>query len=367
MKFTMARGELFDALSVVGRGLSSRSTLPILSGILVSAGESGTVIFQSTDLEVSIKTQAAAAVDRTGQHVIPGRLFADIVRALPEAAVTVEVDKDTASVACGTASFTLRTLSAEDFPRFPETTSDQTVKLGVDVLSKTVSHVIKAVSRDETRPILTGVLMVVEGPSLRLVATDSYRLAVKEVVLDEEAGEDIEVVVPGRALEEAVKLAAGTKAIEIGVSENQVVFSAGDTVFVTRRIEGSFPNYRQLIPKDPETIVKVSREEFAAAVKRVSLMAQHNTPLRLSVNTADQTLSLSATTQDVGDASEDLQVTTDGPDVEIAFNHSFLNDGVSSAEGDALKIEIVSPLKPGVLKAENDEGFLYLLMPVRLG
>lgn len=367
MKFTMARGELFEALGVVGRGLSSRSTLPILSGILVSADTTGSVVFQATDLEVSIRTAAAAAVDRPGNSVVPGRLFTDIVRALPEAAVTVEVEKDTASVSCGSSSFTLRTLSADDFPKFPEISADQTVRLSVDVLSKTVSHVIKAVSRDETRPILTGVLMVVDGPSLKLVATDSYRLAVKEVVLESEAGEDVEVVVPGRAVEEAVKLAAGSKEIMVGVSENQVIFSAGETVFVTRRIEGSFPNYRQLIPKEPETKVGVSREEFAAAVKRVSLMAQHNTPLRLSVNAEDQTLSLSATTQDVGDASEGLMVTTEGPDVEIAFNHAFLNDGVSSADGERLTIEIVSPLKPGVLKADDDEGFLYLLMPVRLG
>ena len=367
MKLTIARGELAESLSVVSRGLSSRSTLPILSGILISAEEDGTVVFQTTDLEVSIKTRSAAAVDRPGQKVLPGRLLTDIIRSLPEAAATIDVDGETASITCGQASFTLRTLKADDFPRFPEVQIEQKIELGVKSMSDAVSHVSKAVSRDETRPILTGVLMNVEGPTLRMVATDSYRLAVKEVMSERTGSEEIDVVVPGRAVEEATKMAAGEKEIKIGVSENQVVFEAGETTFVSRRIEGSFPNYRQLIPKDPETKVTVPREELKQATKRVSLMAQHNTPLRLSVSAEEQTLTLSATTQDIGDASEKLMATVEGPDVEIAFNHGFLSDGISSIEGENVSIDIVSPLKPGVLTSEEDEGFLYLLMPVRLG
>jgi len=367
MKLTIARGELSEALSVVARGLSSRSTLPILSGILVSAEDDGTVVLQTTDLEVSIKTRSVAAVDKAGQSVLPGRLLTDIVRSLPEAAVTIEVDGETAAITCGQAAFTVRTLKADDFPRFPEVEFEQKVDLGVGILSQAVSHVAKVVSRDETRPILTGVLMTVDGPTLKMVATDSYRLAVKEIVFEGAETEGIDVVVPGRALDEATRIAAGEKQISVGVSENQMVFEAGNTVFVTRRIEGAFPNYRQLIPKDPETRVTVPRDELMQAVKRVSLMAQHNTPLRLTVSAEDQTLSLSATTQDIGEASEDLMATVEGPDVEIAFNHVFLTDGIASAEGEAISIDIVSPLKPGVMTAEGDEGFLYLLMPVRLG
>jgi len=235
------------------------------------------------------------------------------------------------------------------------------------VMSQAVSHVAKAVSRDETRPILTGVLMTVDGPTLKMVATDSYRLAVKEIVFEGDNTEEVDVVVPGRALDEATRMAAGESQISVGVSENQVVFEAGTTIFVTRRIEGAFPNYRQLIPKDPETRVTIPRDELMQAVKRVSLMAQHNTPIRLTINAENQTLSLSATTQDIGDASEDLMSTVEGPDVEIAFNHTFLTDGIASAEGEMVSIDIVSPLKPGVLTSEGDEGFLYLLMPVRLG
>lgn len=367
MRLTIARGELFSMLSTVSKGLSSRSTLPILSGILFSATEDGSLTIQTTDLEVSVRTSSAAAVDSPGQVVLPGKLVTDIVRSLPEAAMSISIDGEIALVSCGQASFTLKTLNAADFPKFPEVSTQQTVSLDTAAMINAVSHVSRAVSRDETRPILTGVLLAVEGHTLRMVATDSYRLAVKEIILEEESPESIEVVVPGRALEEAVKLAAGSPKLSLGVSENQVVFSAGNTLFVSRRIEGSFPNYKQLIPKDIQTTATLKKEDLNQAVKRVSLMAQHNTPLKVALNAEDQTLSLSATTQDIGDASEDLMATVEGEAVEIAFNHGFLSDGIASTSAENMTLEVVSALKPGVLTSVEDEGFLYLLMPVRLG
>jgi DNA polymerase-3 subunit beta len=366
MRFNVARGELLESLSIVGKGLSSRSTLPILSGLLLSAKED-TITIQSTDLEVSIKSSLKASVEEEGQVVLPGKLLSDIVRSLPEAAVTIEVKKDSASVECGTTSFTLHTLPAGDFPKFPEVSVNQKIELPLGVLSGMTRQVLKAVSRDETRPILTGVLLVVSGTTIRMVATDSYRLSVREVDVENPIGEDIEVVLPGKSLDEAVKMASLEETLTLGVAENQVVFSFKNTVFVTRRIEGNFPNYRQLIPKETETSFTVSRNEFIDAVKRVSLMAQQSTPLRVKVAAEDQTVSLSATTQDVGMATEDLMANTQGTDMEIAFNHTFLTEGLLSAPEGEIIMKIVSPLKPGVIEIAGDEGFLYLLMPVRLG
>jgi len=366
MKFSVARSELSESLTVAARGLSARSTLPILSGILISCAE-GRVTFQTSDLEVSVKTHVAGLVEEPGQTVIPGRLFAEIVRNLPEAAVTVAVEREMAVVSCGNASFTLKTLSPDDFPKFPEVHVDAWVKLPSQVVSSVVRQVARAVSRDETRAILTGILLSVEGPMMKMVATDSYRLAVRETVLEQASSENIEVVIPGKALEEVVKLVQGVDEVSLGVAENQIVFEMGETTFVTRRIEGTYPNYRQLIPKECETTVRVATDEMQAAVKRVSLLAQHNASIRLAVQVDDQTLSLSAATQDVGDASEDLMAKTTGQDVEIAFNHSFLNDGLAAIQSEEMVVEITSPLKPGVLKPADEEGFLYLLMPVRLG
>lgn len=366
MKFSIARSELLDSLSVVGKGMSARSTLPILSGILVSA-EGGDIQMQATDLEVSVKHSAPSLIEEEGQIVLPGKLLTDIVRSLPEAAVMIETEGELAHVRCQQSSFTVKTLNAADFPKFPEVSVDKTVSLPSETISSIVRQVSRAVSRDETRAILTGILLVVEGPTIRMVATDSYRLAVREVVLEKASGEDIEVVIPGKALEEVTRLSSDVGAVTLGVAENQIVFSFGNTIFITRRIEGTFPNYKQLIPKEPGSNVVVSCEEMIAAVKRVSLMALHNTPLRLSANIEDQTLSLSATTQDVGDASEDLMVKAEGTSVEIAFNHAFLMDGLSSASSETVRLEIQSALKPGLIRSVEDEGFLYLLMPVRLG
>ncbi|MDY0087743.1 MAG: DNA polymerase III subunit beta [Coriobacteriia bacterium] len=368
MKLTVARGELVDALSVVSRGLSSRSTLPILSGILVSASSDGAVSLQATDLEVSVrKSLPLVSVEREGVTVVPGRLFSDIVRSLPEAAVTLSLEGDTLAISCMQSSFTVRTLGADDFPRFPEITPATSISLPSESVSEIVHHVSRAVSRDETRPVLTGILLTVERQNVRMVATDSYRLAVKEDLVEGANLDDLQVVVPGKVMEEVSRIAPEGESITIGVSENQAVFMFGTTEFVARRIEGTFPNYRQLIPKESETKVSVSREETIAAVKRVSLLAQHNTPLRMTVNAEDQTLGLSAQTADIGDASEDLMATVEGPDVEIAFNHSFLLDGLMATGGESVRIDIVSPLKPGVVTSPDDEGFLYLLMPVRLG
>jgi len=366
MNISLARGELVEALSVVSRGLTSRTTLPILSGIHISAAGDA-ITLQATDLEVSIKTSVKARVDTPGQTVLPGRLLTDIARSLPEAAVTIDASSPgTASVTCGQSSFSLRTLSPEDFPKFPEVVADERVSLPADVFAHTVHQVARAVSRDETRPILTGVLMTVENSSLRMVATDSYRLCVRDLIVENVMG-SLEGVVPGRALDDAAKLATSAETVEVGVSANQVVFTFGETTFISRRIEGSFPNYRQLIPKEPGTRVVVCKDELFAAAKRVSLMVQHSAPLRLSVKTADHTLTLSASTQDVGEATEDVEITPQGEDVEIAFNHAYLLDGVSIAEAETLVLEITSPLKPGVLKHIDDESFIYLLMPVRLG
>jgi DNA polymerase-3 subunit beta len=366
MKISVARGELLGALSVVGKGLSSRTTLPILSGILVSAA-GDRVVLQSTDLEVSIRDSVKANVAKDGTTVLPGRLVTDIIRSLPEAAVTIDASAhDHAIISCENSSFTVRTLSPEDFPKFPEVHADKKVSIPTETLVSVVRQVSKAVSRDETRPILTGVLMVISGRTLRMVATDSYRLAVSEVELEGSAGEEIEVVIPGKAIEEVPKLATSSESVLLGVSENQVVFEFAESVYVSRRIEGSFPNYKQLIPKEKETMITVDRLELLDAIKRVSLMAQHNAPIRVKV--AEGTLTLSANTQDIGEATEDLMVETEGPDVEIAFNHAFLTDGVTSAVSERIRIEILNPLKPGVLRpVEEAEGFTYLLMPVRLG
>jgi DNA polymerase-3 subunit beta len=366
MKLSVARGELLDALSVVGKGLSARSTLPILSGILLASSD-GEIRLQATDLEVSVKRTCPALVEAEGQIVVPGKLLTEIVRSLPDAAVTIETEGEIAHIRCLHSSFTVKTLNAADFPKFPEVVVEETVSLPSSVIASVVKKVSKSVSRDETRATLTGILVVVEGPSLRMVSTDSYRLAISEVMMEGEMESGLNVVIPGRALDEITRLASESEEMKIGLTENQVVFEFGQTVFVTRRIEGNFPNYKQIIPKDSSTSIEVSGEELIAAVKRVSLMALHNSPIKLQISIEDQTLSLSAMTQDVGEASEDVMVKAEGSDSGIAFNHSFLMDGLASAGTETVRIEIKDHEKPGLIRSAEEDGFRYVLMPVRTG
>ena len=368
MRFTIARRALLDALGVATKALSSRTTLPILSGLLVTASE-GMVVLQATDLEISIRDSAAAEVEEPGAAVLPGRLLNDVVRKMPDAAIRIETTSfDRVTVSCrsekaGVISFELRTLPADDFPKFPEVAPDLTVTIPVQQMGAMVRQVAKAVSRDEARPILTGILLVIEGDEIKMVATDSYRLAIRSSKIALPSAERIEVVVPGKALEEVPKVSGSAETVTMGVSSNQIVFKAGDTTYVTRRIEGTFPNYGTLVPSDGTTSMTVDRVELLEAAQRVSLLAQHNAPIRMKI--AESTLTLSAVTQDVGEASEDLMVETSGDPLEIAFNHVFLLDGVASSDDERLSFIATGPLKPGVFSSTEAGEFTYLIMPVR--
>lgn len=368
MKLSIARGALLDSLGVVTKALSSRTTLPILSGLLLTASN-GSVVLQATDLEISIRDSRPADVEEAGAAVVPGRLLADVVRKMPDVAIRIETTTfDKISVSCrsekaGLISFELRTLAADDFPRFPEVEAASSIDLPSSLLGTMVRQVCKAVSRDEARPVLTGVLLVVDGSEIRMVATDSYRLAIRTAALEKPATERIEVVVPGKSLEEVPKIAGASQTVNMGVSANQIVFHVGETTYVTRRIEGTFPNYKTLVPTEGESTMTVDRLELLEATQRVSLLAQHNAPVRLKI--ADSTLTLSAVTQDVGEASEDLMVEASGEPIEIAFNHAFLLDAVASSDDEKLTFIATSPLKPGVFSSSGSGEYTYLIMPVR--
>jgi DNA polymerase-3 subunit beta len=295
---------------------------------------------------------------------VPGRLLLDLARLLPEAEVTLEhkLEEAVAEVRCGSATYRLHTYNAEDFPRLPETEGIDLHDIDRETLLETVSRVSRSASRDESRPVLTGVLVRFEPGKLVMAATDSYRLSVKETEV-EAAGLELEAIVPARALTELARVAAEADKLTLGVHENQVVFGTGDAWLTTRRIDGQFPNYKQLVPEAFEHEVAIGRDELLDVVRRVSVMAQRNSPLRLRFG--DGELAVSAQTQDVGEAKESLPVAFSGEPLEIGFNAEFLRDGVESIAGDQVRLKLISPLRPAVLEGERDD-FLYLIMPIRL-
>ena len=363
LKLTCPRDELVQKLAVVARGVSTRSAVQILSGIKLRA-EGGEVELTATDMELSLRTSLEAQVDDPGTVVVPGRLLAELSRLLPEGEVELDAaaEEGVLKVTCGSASYTLHTYAAEDFPRLPEVDAAALFSAEGEAFLGTVARVSRAASRDESRPVLTGVLVRFEAGRLIMAATDSYRLAVKETAVDAEVAE-LEALVPARALGEVQRLAAGSDRLELGVLENQVVFELGGTTVTTRRIDGQFPNYKALLPESFENEVVLPRDELLDVVRRTAVMAQRNAPLRLRF--AEGELTVSARTPDVGEAHESLPAPYTGEPLEIGFNAEFLRDGIESIEGDELTLKLISPLRPAVLQGADGD-FTYLIMPIRL-
>ncbi len=318
----------------------------------------------ATDMEVSLRTALEARVEGDGAVVVPGRLLTELARLLPESEVVIEYrpDEGTVQITCGSATYRLHTYGAEDFPRLPEVDAAQLYGVDREALLDTIARVSRSASRDESRPVLTGVLVRFEPGKLVMAATDSYRLSVKETALEAEVPE-LEAIVPARALGELTRIAQSGERVELGVHENQVVFGADGVWLTTRRIDGQFPNYKQLLPETFEHEVPLPREELLDVVRRTAVMAQRNSPLRLRF--AEGELTVSAQTQDVGEARESLPVSFGGEPLEIGFNAEFLRDGIESIVADEIQLKLISPLRPGLIQAEGDD-FWYLIMPIRL-
>ena len=363
LRVTCPRDELARALGVVSRGVSTRTTVQILAGILLHAS-GGRLELAATDMELSLRTSLDASIESDGSVVVPGRLLLELARLLPDAEVTIEhkLEEAAVEIRSGSATYRLHTYNAEDFPRLPDAEAAERHDVDRETLLETVSRVSRSASRDESRPVLTGVLMRFEPGKLVMAATDSYRLSVKETAIGGTVPE-LEAIVPARALQELARVAQAGERIELGVHENQVIFSTGDALLTTRRIDGQFPNYKQLVPEAFDHELALPREELLDVVRRVAVMAQRNSPLRLRFG--DGELTVSAQTQDVGEARESLPVSFNGEPLEIGFNAEFLRDGIESVGGEQLRLKLISPLRPAVLQGEDDT-FLYLIMPIRL-
>jgi DNA polymerase III subunit beta len=363
LKISCPRDEFLRQLAIVSRAASTRTTVQVLAGLLLRAQE-GRLELAATDMEISLRSSLEVDVGSEGAVVVPGRLLVDLARLLPSDDVSIEhrPGEGIVEVVSGTASYKLHTYNADDFPRLPEVSAAPLVAVDAEAVLETTGKVSRAASRDESRPVLTGILVRFEGDRLVMAATDSYRLAVKETQL-EAGGLELDAIVPARALGELTRIAQGGDELQLGVQENQVLFATDGVLLTTRRIEGQFPNYRQLLPEAFEHELTLPRDEALDVVRRVSVMAQRNAPLRLRF--AEGELTVSAQTQDVGEARETLPVPFTAEPLEIGFNPEFLRDGIESIVGDEVRMKLISPLRPAVLQGEGDD-FSYLIMPIRL-
>ncbi len=322
----------------------------------------------ATDMEVGLKVPLAGEILHPGTAVLPARLLLEVARSLPGDTVTLELrpQEQDVELISGSAKFHLRTLRSEDFPSLPAPNAETRMTLPAQVFVDTALQVSRSASKDETRPVLTGVLISAGAQDLTMVATDSYRLSIKHAPLDSALEGTIEANVPARALQELARIAQAVDEPELTISlgQNQVVFEVGDIVLSSRLIDGQFPNYRQLLPESVEHELRLSSAEIADVVRRISLLAQKNAPLRMSFSEGE--LTVSAQTPDVGEASEMLPVPFSGDPFEIGFNPEFLRDGLESVESEELVLKLISPLRPGLIESPDGGEFVYLIMPIRL-
>ena len=368
MKLKTSKQALVDTLSVSARATSTRSALQALSGVLLDASADGTVV-RATDSELSLELALEASVETPGAALVPGRILAEVSKALPDGEVTLSTRESEGDleIEAGAAKFHLRLLQAEDFPKFPEVPGDP-ISLDASAVSDTVSRVAGAASTNEGRPVLTGVFVTAEAAEMTMVATDSYRLAVKRTKLDSPVEPAIEANVPARAMQELTRIvenAGDETALDLWLGENQVVFSCGGARLASRLIDGQFPNYRQLVPDEFEHEITIDRSELLEVVRRVSRLAQRNAALKMSF--AKGELTISAETQDLGDAKEALPVPFDGDPLEVGFNPEFVREGLENIPEDSIVFKLISPLRPGLIEPSPGGGdFSYLVMPIRL-
>jgi DNA polymerase-3 subunit beta len=379
VKFRCERDTLVEALTTAGRAVTTRgSTAAALSGIRIDVtGNRLTVVGTDLDLTVRVESEAIGLDD--GTVVTPARLTADIVRSLEPGAVTFEGGDDEVEISAARSRFVVRTFSVEDFPVLPDPRPDQ-VKLPAAGLAEALRQVVRAASNDDARPLLTGVLVAAEGSGTRLVATDSYRLALRDLTGTGPLPEGTDqILIPARALTELQRLLptagsrdSGGKEKEDGgsdvgfsVSDLDATFTASGVRLMTRLLDGKFPDYRQLIPPGYPNQLRVGKESLLDALRRVRLLVRDNTtPVRLSMRSGG--VELTVVSQEVGHASEDVDADYEGEDLTVAFNPSYLIDGVEAVLGDEVVLETLDATKPATVRAPEHDDYRYLLMPVRV-
>ena len=364
MKFRCEREILAEALSTAARAATTRSsTHPVLSGLRLDLnGDQLTVT--GSDLELTIRLQVAVGGDVDGSVVVPARLLADIVKSLPAGAVELTLHDDELSISAGRSQFSVRPLALSDYPVQLETDLEA-VSFASAQMGDALRQVVRAASTDDARPVLTGVVLVAEDDGLKMVATDSYRLAVRDLPPTSilEAGQ--KVIVPGRALRELERLLDDDE-LQIRLGEREVVFEVGSVRLTSRLIEGDPYDYRKLLPPSYPNRLTVGRDALLEALRRVKIVAQTQeaTPVRLELG--GESMRITAITQDVGNASEELDATFDGTEMTVAFNPDYLAQGVDAVHGDEVVLSILDPMKPAILRGAGHEDYLYLLMPVRV-
>ncbi len=363
MIFNCKKEELRESVQIASRAVATRATMPILTGILIKA-EGDNVYLHSTDLEMGIIRKMSAVVEEGGSTVVSARILGDIVKNVSGEEIKVSTGDRFMSISSREGTFRIREMAPEDFPLVPEWEGEANLSLEAPEMLRGVVQTSKASSADEKRPVLTGTLIEREKESqkLRLVTTDSYRLAWKDLEVEGDLDGWEDCIVPTKTMNEVARAAESQgEKVDIRIQEKQVLFRTGSALISSRLIEGQFPNYRQLVPEGRGMIIKGKREDLLAAIKRASIFGNN-----VRVEAKEGTLRLKAETPELGDSFEEVKVETEGEEIEAGFNAVYLMEGISGVEGEICCVGLDNPQKPAVITGEERSDFTYILMPIRL-
>lgn len=384
LRFRLDRDDFADAVAWVAKSLPARPPVPLLAGVLLTGSDDGLTV-SGFDYEVSSEVRLAAEISSPGSVLVSGRLLSDITRALPAKPVEVQVEATRVSLTCGNARFSLPTMTVEDYPTLP-TLPEETGVLSADVFAEAIGQVAVAAGRDDSLPMLTGIRVEITGNTVVLAATDRFRLAVRELTWSAAPGTEAAVLVPAKTLAEAAKASTDGTEVHLALGAGSEVGSDGllgitsaGKRSTTRLLDAEFPKFRQLLPSEHLAVATIGVAELTEAIKRVALVADRGAQVRLELS--DGTLRLSAGAEDFGRAEEDLPVDFVGEPLTIAFNPTYLTDGLGSLHSEKVSMGFTDPKKPAVLRPAGAEDapptgsgpfpagasdYVYLLMPVRL-
>lgn len=365
MKVICARKDLYEGVQTAARAVSPRTSLPILGHLLIRA-EDDRLRIAATDLEIGMECIVEASVQEQGSLTAPARVLTEVLAALPETDVILSVDEtNTVSVQAATSDFSILGLPPDEFPMLPEVRQEVTITINRDKLREGIKKTGFAVSTDESRAILTGILVQVTESGVKFVSTDTHRLCLQECEAVESEG-TMNAIVPGRAMNELTRIVPdGDGTVSVGISPSQIMFKVDDTILISRLIEGQFPNFEKVIPQQHNKKLTVPTDQFLSSVKRAAIVARENSN-RAIVRTEDGKLIVTAESGNVGKAHEEVEIIKEGEDIKMAFNAKYLLDVLNVIETEALEVELSGEISPAVIRPQGQEDYTYVLMPMQV-
>ncbi|MCJ0967557.1 DNA polymerase III subunit beta [Mammaliicoccus sciuri] len=375
MKFTIQRDYFLNQLNDTLKAISPRTTLPILTGIKIDATDKG-IILTGSDSEISIEItinqnidgEKIVDIEEKGSVVLPGRFFVDIVKKLPGKTVNLSTnDQFKALITSGHSEFNVSGLDPDQYPLLPQVSEEDAIKLPIKVLKNIIAQTNFAVSTSETRPVLTGVNWLIQNNELICTATDSHRLALRKLKLEDEEIDDKNVIIPGKALSELNKIVSDSEEeINIFFASNQVLFKVGHINFISRLLEGNYPDTTRLFPENYETKIILDNSEFYHAIDRASLLAREGGNNVIKLSTDVDKVELSSTSPEIGTVKEDVSTdNVEGESLKISFNSKYMMDALKAIDNDEVQVEFFGTMRPFILKPKDDETVVQLILPIR--